>query len=62
MHWPENENEIPRGQDIDLDFADTLSIQPRNGKMYLIIDGVDPAYGEDYSRTVEVKKFVRSKA
>jgi len=62
MHWPENENEIPRGQDIELDFADTLSIQPRNGKMYLIIDGVDPAYGEDYSRTVEVKKFVRSKA
>lgn len=62
MHWPENENEIPKGQYIDLDFADTLSIQPRNGQMYLIIDGVDPAYGEDYSRSIETKKFVRSKA
>tara|TARA_R110002020_G_scaffold314762_1_gene529913 strand:- start:341 stop:865 length:525 start_codon:yes stop_codon:yes gene_type:complete len=62
MHWPVNENEIPKGQNIDLDFAETLSLQPRNGKMYLIIDGVDPAYGEDYSRNIEVKKFVRSKA
>ena len=62
MHWPVNENEIPKGQNIDLDFADTLSLQPRNGKMYLIIDGFDPAYGEDYSRSIETKKFVRSKA
>jgi len=62
MHWPENENEIPKGQNIDLDFADTISIQPRNGQIYLIIDGVDPAYGEDYSVSVETAKFVRSKA
>ena len=61
MHWPANETELPKGKLVDLDFAETLSMQNRGiSGMYLIIDGYDPAYGESYTQKAESQKFVRS--